>query len=195
MQTPILQHLNIISPLERGFSRSLQPALTWEYFPDVWLMEMIRLSRCIHKIISILGQYPPQGYIHPIINSTTCAMIAYCKKILIQMLIRKFKSDPHMKTNLSDSKVVLDPDLIDLTMIPPPMTPDEEGPSRIFPGTASAVSTPPTPFADRQSLEAELQVSQALPSSHVTLHKILSPLWGRVFNMRVWEAISGTGRT
>merc|ERR1719295_958180 len=37
------------------------------------------------------------------------------------------------------------------------MTPDEEGPSRIFPGTASAVSTPPTPFADRQSLEAELQ--------------------------------------
>ena len=25
----------------------------------------------------------------------------------------------------SDSKVVLDPDLIDLTMIPPPMTPDE----------------------------------------------------------------------
>ena len=161
MQTLILQHLNIISPLERGFSRSLQPALTWEYFPDVWLMEMIRLSRCIHKIISILGQYPPRGYIHPIINNTTCAMIAYCKKILIQMLIRKFKSDPHMKTNLSDSKVVLDPDLIDLTMIPPPMTPDEEGPSRIFPGTASAVSTPPTPFADRQSLEAELQVSQA----------------------------------
>merc|ERR1719422_654730 len=75
----------------------------------------------------------------------------------VQMLIRKFKSDPHMKTNLSDSKVVLDPDLIDLTMIPPPMTPDEEGPARIFPGTASAVSTPPTPFADRQSLEAELQ--------------------------------------
>ena len=82
------------------------------------------------------------------------------------MLIRKFKSDPHMKTNLSDSKVVLDPDLIDLTMIPPPMTPDEEGPSRIFPGTASAVSTPPTPFADRQSLEAELQVSQAPSICH-----------------------------
>ena len=160
MQTLILQHLNIISPLERGFSRSLQPALTWEYFPDVWLMEMIRLSRCIHKIISILGQYPPRGYIHPIINNTICHDCTY-SKIFIQMLIRKFKSDPHMKTNLSDSKVVLDPDLIDLTMIPPPMTPDEEGPSRIFPGTASAVSTPPTPFADRQSLEAELQVSQA----------------------------------
>ena len=28
---------------------------------------------------------------------------------------------------------------------------------RVFPGVASAVSTPPTPFADRQSLEAELK--------------------------------------
>ena len=37
-------------------------------------------------------------------------------------MIRKFKENPGMK---SDSKVVLDPDLIDLTMIPPPMTPDE----------------------------------------------------------------------
>lgn len=74
----------------------------------------------------------------------------------VQMLIRKFKENPGMKSNLSESKVVLDPDLIDLTMIPPPMTPDEEGASRLFPGTVSAVSTPPTPFADRQSLEAEL---------------------------------------
>ena len=131
---------------------------------------MICLSRCIHKIISILGQYPPQGYIHPIINNTICHDCTY-SKIFIQMLIRKFKSDPHMKTNLSDSKVVLDPDLIDLTMIPPPMTPDEEGPARIFPGTASAVSTPPTPFADRQSLEAELQV---ISHSYVALHKISS---------------------
>ena len=41
------------------------------------------------------------------------------------MLIRKFKENPGMQGNLSESKVVLDPDLIDLTMIPPPMTPDE----------------------------------------------------------------------
>ena len=71
----------------------------------------------------------------------------------------------------SDSKVVLDPDLIDLTMIPPPMTPDEvnlvicqscayyelfsqDGASRLFP---SSGASPPTPFADRQSLEAELK--------------------------------------
>ena len=53
--------------------------------------------------------------------------------------------------------LVLDPDLIDLTIIPPPMTPDEDGFNRVFPGAASAVSTPPTPFADRESLEAELK--------------------------------------
>ena len=66
---------------------------------------------------------------------------------MLQLLIRKFKENP-------ESKVVMDPDLIDLTMIPPPMTPDEDGLARLFPG---AVSTPPTPFADRQSLEAELK--------------------------------------
>ena len=44
---------------------------------------------------------------------------------LLQMLIRKFKENPGLKSNLSERAVVLDPDLIDLTMIPPPMTPDE----------------------------------------------------------------------
>ena len=51
---------------------------------------------------------------------------------LLQMLIRKFKENPGMKTNLSESKVVMDPDLIDLTMIPPPMTPDEGNISEIL---------------------------------------------------------------
>ena len=49
--------------------------------------------------------------------------------LLLQMLIRKFKDNPAMK---SDSKVVLDPDLIDLTMIPPPMTPDEVHDSKML---------------------------------------------------------------
>ena len=108
-------------------------------------------------------------------------MSQIASKHLLQMLIRKFKSDPHMKTNLSDSKVVLDPDLIDLTMIPPPMTPDEEGPARIFPGTASAVSTPPTPFADRQSLEAELQVIDILWSLFTKSFQYVS-LVGNIWN-------------
>jgi len=54
---------------------------------------------------------------------------------------------------LPDGSIYSDPDIIDLTMIPPPMTPDEDGPTRIPP----ELSTPPTPFADRESLEAELQ--------------------------------------
>ena len=61
------------------------------------------------------------------------------------------------KLKTTTDALVLDPDLIDLTVIPPPMTPDEDGFNRVFPGAASAVSTPPTPFADRESLEAELK--------------------------------------
>ena len=41
------------------------------------------------------------------------------------MLLRKFKENPALSQNLTGSGVVLDPDLIDLTLIPPPMTPDE----------------------------------------------------------------------
>ena len=42
------------------------------------------------------------------------------------MLLRKFsEKSGQLQENLNDRKLVLDPDLIDLTMIPPPMTPDE----------------------------------------------------------------------
>lgn len=41
------------------------------------------------------------------------------------MLLRKFSEKSGLQENLNDRKLVLDPDLIDLTMIPPPMTPDE----------------------------------------------------------------------
>ena len=61
------------------------------------------------------------------------------------------------------------PDLIDLTLLPPPGTPDES-PSRSNnlesaeptsrPNSAS-FEVPPTPFADRQSLEAELRALEA----------------------------------
>ena len=39
------------------------------------------------------------------------------------MLLKRFRDNPELKK--TDRKLVLDPDLIDLTMIPPPMTPDE----------------------------------------------------------------------
>ena len=66
------------------------------------------------------------------------------------MLIRKFKENPGLKSNLSERAVVLDPDLIDLTMIPPPMTPDEVSkidsninifPTNLNPRTESPVSS------------------------------------------------------
>ncbi len=45
--------------------------------------------------------------------------------VLLQMLLKRFKENPNLRKNLTGSHVVLDPDLIDLTLIPPPMTPDE----------------------------------------------------------------------
>ena len=39
----------------------------------------------------------------------------------LQDLIKKIKTNKH----ITEDALVLDPDLIDLTMIPPPMTPDE----------------------------------------------------------------------
>ena len=41
------------------------------------------------------------------------------------MLLRKFRENPTLNENIKEGNLVLDPDLIDLTMIPPPMTPDE----------------------------------------------------------------------
>ena len=41
--------------------------------------------------------------------------------LLFQDLLKKLKSNKH----ITEDALVLDPDLIDLTMIPPPMTPDE----------------------------------------------------------------------
>ena len=41
------------------------------------------------------------------------------------MLLRKFRENPTLNENIKERNLVLDPDLIDLTMIPPPMTPDE----------------------------------------------------------------------
>ncbi|XP_071744367.1 uncharacterized protein [Lepeophtheirus salmonis] len=73
----------------------------------------------------------------------------------VRDLLKKLKTNS--KEDFASGNLVLDPDLIDLTMIPPPMTPDEDGVYRVFPGTTNPVSTPPTPFADRQTLEAELK--------------------------------------
>ena len=43
----------------------------------------------------------------------------------------------------------------------------------MFPGAASAVNTPPTPFADRESLEAELKALEK-DIDHIQQLKILN---------------------
>ncbi len=53
-------------------------------------------------------------------------------------------------------------DLIDLTLLPPPGTPDEDTRSNTTSSASSSAtsgspSMPPTPFADRQALEAEFR--------------------------------------
>ncbi|CAG0922678.1 unnamed protein product [Notodromas monacha] len=67
--------------------------------------------------------------------------------------LKRLAAKNSMPINFSEGSFVVDADLIDLTMIPPPITPDEEG-LRVFP---DGPSLPPTPFADRMNLEAELK--------------------------------------
>lgn len=68
----------------------------------------------------------------------------------LEGLLRRLQDDLPLAEG---SLLYLDPDIIDLTMIPPPITPEEEGLKMKFPAT---LNEPPTPFADRDSLENEL---------------------------------------
>ncbi|GAB6029665.1 hypothetical protein CHUAL_005397 [Chamberlinius hualienensis] len=78
------------------------------------------------------------------------------EKTNLQELFQKIQ-ESQLPYQFAEGTFYLDPDIIDLTMIPPPITPDQEE-------APSAVSFPPTPFADRQTLEAELMQNNALSS-------------------------------
>ncbi|PSN30565.1 hypothetical protein C0J52_26752, partial [Blattella germanica] len=71
----------------------------------------------------------------------------------IQDLLKKLQEDSSLPYNFAEGTLYLDPDIIDLTMIPPPITPDEDGVYALPP----QLSLPPTPFADQSPLETELQ--------------------------------------
>lgn len=73
-------------------------------------------------------------------------------------LLRRLQDDLPLAEG---SLIYLDPDIIDLTMIPPPITPEEDGLKMKFPTT---INEPPTPFADRDSLENELAAMKSKPS-------------------------------
>lgn len=61
----------------------------------------------------------------------------------------------------SEGTLYLDPDIIDLTMIPPPITPELENQD-----ITSTIDDPPTPFLDAKTLHKELEKWMNDPSQH-----------------------------
>ncbi|XP_045121311.1 uncharacterized protein LOC123510326 isoform X6 [Portunus trituberculatus] len=105
----------------------------------------------------------------------------------IKALIKQLEDNSGLPYTFAEGTLYLDPDIIDLTMIPPPITPDEQLTSvgeqdctlplllqdgtKVFP---PQVSTPPTPFADRETLEKELK---ALEQDLGNLRSLTNPSW------------------
>nr|CAD7394722.1 unnamed protein product [Timema cristinae] len=75
----------------------------------------------------------------------------------IQDLLKRLQEDSTLPYNFAEGTLYLDPDIIDLTMIPPPITPDEDGVYALPP----QLSLPPTPFADHFPLQTSLQTDYA----------------------------------
>ncbi|XP_063233819.1 uncharacterized protein LOC134537383 isoform X2 [Bacillus rossius redtenbacheri] len=71
----------------------------------------------------------------------------------IQDLLKKLQEETTLPYNFAEGTLYLDPDIIDLTMIPPPITPDEDGVYVLPPH----LSMPPTPFADASPVEARFR--------------------------------------
>ncbi|XP_065574676.1 uncharacterized protein LOC136036401 isoform X2 [Artemia franciscana] len=67
----------------------------------------------------------------------------------IKDLMKRLQGDPTIE--LPEGTLYLDPDIIDLTMLPPPITPDEENLKSVL----NTLNTPPTPFADKEILNGE----------------------------------------
>lgn len=85
---------------------------------------------------------------------------------LLQKIQDGGESNPlHLSLPFKEGSLYLDPDIIDLTMIPPPETPEKEGGSFLPTTTSSSVNAPPTPFADRSTLEAELRAITEIAST------------------------------
>ncbi|XP_069988816.1 serine-rich adhesin for platelets isoform X11 [Penaeus vannamei] len=94
----------------------------------------------------------------------------------IKALIKQLEDNSGLPYTFAEGTLYLDPDIIDLTMIPPPITPDEVRPqaydgAKVFP---PQLSTPPTPFADRETLEKELK---ALEQDLGDLRSLTNPSW------------------
>ncbi|XP_029836745.2 uncharacterized protein LOC8040054 isoform X3 [Ixodes scapularis] len=60
-------------------------------------------------------------------------------------LLKQLQSNPEIQLPFAEGTLYLDPDIIDLTMIPPPMTPDVE----LCDASPGTLDLPPTPFSDK----------------------------------------------
>ncbi|XP_071443991.1 uncharacterized protein [Hetaerina americana] len=75
----------------------------------------------------------------------------------LQELLKRLQEDKCLPYDFAEGTLYLDPDIIDLTMIPPPITPDEDGFGMVeYRNGPQPPSSPPTPFADRSSFEGEI---------------------------------------
>ncbi|XP_059079624.1 uncharacterized protein LOC131877834 isoform X3 [Tigriopus californicus] len=111
------------------------------------------------------SESPPKGRVNPVVitkrlKPSDSSFGLHADDEMNSASVQDTNMDSKLKEDArgrSNARAKADQDLIDLTMIPPPMTPDEDGPFQSTTSTSNAFSTPPTPFADRQSLDAELR--------------------------------------
>lgn len=73
--------------------------------------------------------------------------------------ILKHLQTEEIQLPFAEGTLYLDPDIIDLTMIPPPITPEMENQD-----ITSAIDDPPTPFLDTKSLHKELEKWMNVPA-------------------------------
>ncbi|XP_035225334.1 uncharacterized protein LOC118197886 isoform X2 [Stegodyphus dumicola] len=74
--------------------------------------------------------------------------------------ILKHMQSEEIQLPFAEGTLYLDPDIIDLTMIPPPITPDTESQDI----TGSPLDAPPTPFLDTGTLHKELEKWMSIPT-------------------------------
>lgn len=73
--------------------------------------------------------------------------------------ILKHLQSEEIQLPFAEGTLYLDPDIIDLTMIPPPITPEMENQD-----ITSAIDDPPTPFLDAKTLHKELEKWMNVPT-------------------------------
>lgn len=73
--------------------------------------------------------------------------------------ILKHLQTEEIQLPFAEGTLYLDPDIIDLTMIPPPITPEMENQD-----ITSAIDDPPTPFLDAKTLHKELEKWMNVPT-------------------------------